>query len=281
VRGAVFALIENHYGVDILDEWALLPRWREFPVIVAPEQDAMSQTMVGALKEYVERGGRLLVSGAKSWERLGGHFLGVTAGKLEPARAYHVPAADGAAPLYSDPWRLVELSGARSLGHLGTSPLLDERLLPHPAATLHKVGRGAVAYIPGNVFRDFNHNRYPLTRSFVGAVMKALAGRMDIEAKAPMGVDVVLRRKGGRRIVHMINRCSGIPNQPHNGAIAEVPEVGPIQVRMKLERRPRKVRMALENTQLVWKYRKFGLGGVLTAEIPRFRIHAALVIIPG
>jgi hypothetical protein len=42
VQGATWALLENHYGVDIMDEWALAPRIAEFPLVVAPEQDRMS-----------------------------------------------------------------------------------------------------------------------------------------------------------------------------------------------------------------------------------------------
>ncbi len=118
---------------------------------------------------------------------------------------YHVPAADGTVPIFND-WRLIDLGGAKSLGLLGTTPLRDERLLPHPAATLNRVGRGAVGYVPCNVFRYFAASRYPLLRVFLGDVMRALAGRMEIEVEAPTYVDVVLRRQGSRRIVHLVNR---------------------------------------------------------------------------
>ena len=78
--------------------------------------------------------------------------------------------------------------------------------MPHPAATLNRVGRGAVAYIPGNLFRDFRHVRLPLVRAFVRQVLRALAGPMEIEVTAPTCLDVVLRQQGARRIVHLINR---------------------------------------------------------------------------
>ncbi|RPJ49658.1 MAG: hypothetical protein EHM21_06580, partial [Chloroflexi bacterium] len=63
VQGAVYSLLENHYNVDILDEWALLPRLKDFPVVVSPEQNDLSAEMVSALKEYTEQGGKLLLSG--------------------------------------------------------------------------------------------------------------------------------------------------------------------------------------------------------------------------
>jgi len=274
VKGAVFALLENHFGVDILDEWALLPRLAEFPVIVAPERHAMSPAMVAALKEYVRTGGRLIVSGAESFARFGSAFLGVTKGQIEKQGTYHIPAADGAVPLFSDPWRLVKPTTAQPIGRLGCSLLLDDKLVPHPAATINRVGRGAVAYIPAAIFRDFHHNRYPLTRVFVGAVVRKLAGRFGIEVAAPVCVDVALRRKGGATIVHLVNRSSGIPNQPNNGGIDEIPPVGPITITLRRQARPTSVTVGLEAHPSTWKY----TAGKLTITLSRVTIHAAVIV---
>lgn len=274
VQGAVFSLLESHYGVDILDEWALMPRLKEFPVVVAPEQDKMSDAMVRALQEYVRGGGRLLVSGPAAFDRFGGGFLGVKGGTLEAQATYHVPAGGGATPLHSAPWRLVTPTTAQAGCRLGKTPLLDDRQLPHPAFTVNRVGLGRVAYVPANLFRDFNRNRYPLTQRFVADVMKPLAGRLHIQVQAPIGTDVALRTQGRRRIIHLVNRCSGIPNQAANGAIDEIPEVGPVTVRLRTSRTPDKVTLALEKGDLAWKY----VSGVLTIKLACYRIHAAIVI---
>ncbi|MCK4375577.1 MAG: hypothetical protein KAX19_09615, partial [Candidatus Brocadiae bacterium] len=219
VEGATYSLLENHYGVDIMDEWALRPRLAEFPVVVAPEQDDMSDAMVEALKAYVRGGGKLLVSGAAAFERFGAGFLGVSRGRVESDATYHVPAADGSVPIFSESWRLVMARSARPIGRLGRTPLLGERLLPNPAAAVNRVGKGAVAYVSFDVFRFFARHRYPLVRAFVGEVARALAGRLPIHVTAPVCVDVVLRKKGGKRVVHLINRASGIPNRPNDGTV--------------------------------------------------------------
>ncbi len=285
VKGAAFALLENHFGVDIMDEWALLPRLSEFPVVVAAEQVNMSEEMVKALKGYVRAGGKLLVSGAAAYDRFGGAFLGVTKGRLVRQATYQIPAADGTVPLYSETWRLLRRRKADSsmpLGSwkllddksLGSSPLLDDKLLPHPAVTVNRVGRGAVAYVPADVFHDFQRNRYPLTRAFVGDVVRALAGRLDVAVKSPICVDVVLRRKGEKSIIHLINRSSGIPNQPENGAIDDIPTVGPVTVTMKVPRKPEKVSLAFEKGPLEWKHR----AGKITVTVPAVHVHAAVVV---
>jgi len=274
VEGAVYCALENHYGVDILDEWALLPRLTDFPVVIVPEQSALSEAMVVALKAYMQRGGKLLLTGAALFDRFGSDFLGVTAGDMAPSASYHLPAADGATPVYSANWRLLALAGARALCPLGATPLRDAFLLPHPGATLHRHGKGKVLYVPGDLFRDFAHNRYPLTRALVGELLRTLAGRLPIEVNAPICVDVVLRRQGRRSIIHLLNRASGIPNQPQNGAVDEIPPVGPITLILRRPTSPHKVRAAFEKADMPWSFS----AGTLTITVPSVHIHLAVVI---
>jgi hypothetical protein len=174
---------------------------------------------------------------------------------------------------------LVETATAKSLATMGLTPLRGEQLLARPAATLNRAGKGAVAYIPCNVFRDFHRSRYPLTRVFVHDAMRALAGRLQIDVKAPACVDVVLRRKGGKIIIHMINRSSGIPNLPNSGVIDEIPSVGPAAITLKLSGKPRNVRLAFEKAAIRWDYATGRKGGILRVSVPTVHIHAAVVVV--
>lgn len=274
VTGGTFAMLENHYGVDILDEWALLPRLNEFAIVVAPEQDNMSEEMVSALKDYVRGGGKLIVSGAAAFERFGSDFLGVNSAQTEEKKNYHLSVSDGAVPVYSEVWRMIEPTSAQPFGTLGTTPLLDERLLLYPAAAINNVGSGRVAYIPYSLFKAFAHAHYPMVRQFVGELAQALAGKMPIRVIAPVCVDVVLRRKNDQTLVHLVNRASGIANQPNDGAIDEIPFVGPITVQIDLPRAPESIRLAFEDAGFNWRYD----GETLTATLDRLHIHAAVVI---
>ncbi len=277
VEGAVLSLLENQYGVDILDEWALLQRISEFPVVVVPEQHKMSDTMVETLKKYVAEGGKLLLSGAAIFNRFGSDFLGVTDGEIVRNATYHLPADDGAVALYSDNWRLVELTGASALLTIGTTPLLDEYLLPNPGATIHRYGKGKVLYVPADIFRDFAHNRYPLTRVLIGKLLQQLAGKMDITVKCPTCVDIALRRQGNKQIIHLINRASGLPNVPNSGAIDEIPPVGPITITINRKTPPTKVQQAFESANLQWTYtpRK---NNTLKITLSQVHIHTAIVV---
>ncbi len=272
VQGAVFALLESSYGVDILDEWALLPRLAEFPVVVVPEQERMSDAMVAALKTYVEGGGRLLLTGSGMFDRFGEAFLGFRSLGIETDKTYAVMAADGDVPLFSKTWRLGEVTDAEMVSPLGRGCLLDDRLLSNPAAVVNGVGQGQVLYVPADLFRDFAHNRYPLTRRFAAALVDRLLPDPELRVEAPACVDVTLRRRGEITLVHLVNRVSGIPNTPGNGAVDELPAVGPVTLRWRLAVRPRAVNKVLENGDVTWAWSD----GLLTARLDHVHIHAAL-----
>lgn len=274
VKGAVYSLLENHYGVDVLDEWALLPRLFEFPAVVVPECHAMSEEMAVALKAYVRKGGKLVVSGAEVFDRLGAGFLGVTKGTVQKQKIFHVPATDGSVPLFSAAWRLVKPKNAIVAERLGTTPFLVDCLLSYPAATINRVGKGRVAYIPADIFRDFERNRYTLTRSFIGRIVEKTIGKLPIRVIAPVCIDVAMRKKGEKTIIHLINRLSGIPNQPNNGAIDEIPPAGPVTLTVLRPAKPTVVTAPLENGEIKWTYAK----GKLTVRLSHVRIHEAIVI---
>jgi hypothetical protein len=135
-----------------------------------------------------------------------------------------------------------------------------------------------VLYVPGDLFRDFARNRYPLTRALVGGLLRTLAGRLAVSVAAPVCVDVVLRRKKSKTIIHLVNRASGIPNQPNNGAIDEIPPVGPVTIRMRVPGKPPRVRLAFERGTLTTRYKPGKPLGPLTLSVSRVAIHAAVVV---
>ena len=274
VRGAVFALLEKHYGVDVLDEWALLPRLNEFPVVVVPERHALSDEMVAALKSYVEGGGRLMVSGSESFPTFGGKFLGVTKGKEVEETIYHIGTGKEAAPFYSDRWRLCKPTSAQTISPLIETAHPDEYQTRFPAATINKVGKGQVAYLPGGLFRAYQRDRSPLQREVLGAILSKVAPAFEITVDAPSCVDVALRRKKGQRIIHLVNRGTGLPNAAGAVAVDEIAPVGPITVKIKCKTAPQSVSLSFEDASVHTVFEK----GLLTVSIDTVHIHSALVI---
>ncbi len=78
LEGALHALLNLHYSVDILAEHQLGPRLKEFPLVVVPDSHKLTNEFRQALTDYVVAGGSLLLLGEKC-ARLFEPILGVDA----------------------------------------------------------------------------------------------------------------------------------------------------------------------------------------------------------
>jgi hypothetical protein len=271
VEGAVFSLLENQLSVDILDEWALLPRLAEFLLVVAPEQDRMSKEMATALAGYARGGGCLLVTGAASYERQAPDFWGARAVKTAEDKPYFVPVSGATFSALSKQWRLLKPQSAQPLGWLGTTPL---DLAPYPCAVLNHLEKGRVVYVPWDAFLYFRETRYPAVREWIGELVTALSPDFEIRVQASPLVDVILRRKGKRRLVHLVNRSTGLTLEGPAKAVAAIPPVGPVEIQMRVALPPQKVSLAGDKSSLEWGW----TDGKLWARVEEVAIHAAVVV---
>lgn len=276
VNGAVYLLLENHFHTDLCDEWALAPKLEGYPVVVVPEQDDLSEEMAVRLKEYVRQGGTLVLTGSGLFDRFGAEFIGAESVRVEADARRYVPDGDGGTvPLYSRAFRLLRPVTARGLLPLFTQWGVGGDEAGFPAAVLNRVGKGKVVYIPAAVARDYDFNRMPAIRAFFGLVLREAAVGTAVALNAPSWVDLTLRRSGEQLQIHLINRATGIPNLPNQGAVAEIPATGPLAFRLKTARKPRSVRGAWEHAaELEWSWEE----GVLSGILPQLRLYEAVLI---
>ncbi|WP_168735488.1 alpha-L-fucosidase [Cohnella fermenti] len=75
LEGALHALLESHYSVDILAEHMLENRLEEFALLVIPDAHALSDEFSRRVLAYVDGGGKLLLLGERC-ARLFGEALG-------------------------------------------------------------------------------------------------------------------------------------------------------------------------------------------------------------
>ena len=284
VEGATWLLSDCHYGVDILDEWAIRDKLADFPVVVVPEQIRMSDAMVDALKRYVQGGGRLFLTGVGMEQRFGLDFLGLKKMDATDKKLFHVPiGTQETTPIYSEQWGLMKTNASgRAFAALGDSPARGERLTGCPAVVFARHGKGTVAYMPADLFHYYQKNNYPDTRRFMAEVMKRLFPKPQVSVDAPVGVDFVARRRNGQLLLHFINRASGNPTSPRQGMIEEIPPLGPVRLSIRLEREPRKVTWHFEDSSALdwqWLPEKGGPGGRLAVTIAKVGIHGVLQIV--
>jgi hypothetical protein len=230
----------------------------------------MSEEMAQAVREYVAGGGKVLFTGAAMYERFDAAFWGARVVETETEATHFVPAADGSFAAWSKTWHRLQPRGGKALGRLGKTLLTDADLLPHPAAVLN--GAGTVAYVPWDLFRFYRETRYPLARAFVGELVAALGPELGMRVSAPVGVDIIRRKKGREEFIHLINRTSSPPTEPPATAVEEIPPVGPVELEIACAAPPSRVSLAGEKGDLEWGWAK----GTLYVTVPQVEIHAAV-----
>ncbi len=270
LEGALHALLELHYSVDILAEHQLLPRMDEFPLLVIPDAHRLDPVFQEEAVRYVRNGGRLLLLGEKS-ARLFEPLLGVRH-VGEPRRT----PAELATPIgpfsAGGIWQDIEVTTAEPFAF--RYPTRDFRRDESVAATIASYGKGKVAAVFGPVALAFYRSHHPALRLFIARLIEAIFPEPMVSIEAPPTVDLALRRTAdGRLSLHLLNR-SGFPVPDRYNFIDSIPPIGPIQVGLKLEQKPKAVFWYPEGRKLGWKWRK----GRLDIKIPSLHIHGILTI---
>ncbi len=263
-RGIVDALVESHYSVDVIPDWKLREAAQQYPCLVVPDWTNIGRQVRDLLLEYARAGGRLLLVGADNAllfrEALAVRFLG----EASDQRAY-VPGAEVFANMRGV-WVDVEPMGAFVLET--RFPTYDAMRDGKPAATLNAYGDGHIAAIYGPAGSAFAATHAPETRRLVARVL----GRIftpSFTIEGPPVVEAVLRRKGETSLLHLCN-AAGMQLASDYGAVDFVPPVGPLRLRLRMPRRPRRVSAEPGGRRLEGSWSD----GVWSGVLDRLEIHA-------
>jgi len=272
MEGAVHAVLENGFSVDILNEETLLARMADYPVVVVPEQEAVPEQVVDGLRKYVRAGGKVLLSGAHVAET----YPDLVGTEAVAGRRYGtswLPVNVGCATV-SGPWQAVKLRGATEI-----TPLLYQQepglnRTGSPAATLNRFGNGTVVAIYGPVFRSYYEAHYPRVRRFVGSVLDRLKSPELISLVGPWWIEMSARKKGDRTLIQFVNRSSAGHLAPNRHVVEAVPDTGPFSVTIPMDHEPTSCYTAPDEVGLEWAWND----GRLNATIGGLGIHNVLVI---
>ncbi len=270
LEGALQALLENHYSVDILAEHQLTPRLHDFPGVVIPDAPQLAPRFREILLQYVNHGGSLLLMGAKS-ARLFATGLGVEfIGEPEPVSA-ELASPSGVVNVNGD-WQKVTPLAAKILG--AYYPNRDYRQTGHVAASWIGLGAGKLGAVYGPLARQYFLSHHPVLRDFIGEIMTPLFPTPAVQIDGPPGIDIALRRtQAGQMSLHFLNRAN-MPVPDRYNFTDFIPTVGPIQVRWQVPKRPRQVQWVPDGIKLHWTWKD----GVLSVTIPSLHIHGVLVV---
>ncbi len=270
LEGALHALLNLHYSVDILAEHQLQPRLREFPLVVVPDSHKLSAGFLNALTDYVAGGGSLLLLGEKCARLfepvLGASLVGAPekAG-AELASASGVTNAEGV-------WQKAGPTTARAAGW--RYPTRDTGKDGEVAATVNAFGKGKVGAVYGPVASIYFRSHHPWLREFVGGLTRELFPAPAVEVEGPPGLDISLRTtRDGRLSVHLLN-TTGLPLPDRYGFTDFIPPLRDIEVTVRTPVRPVSVDWAPEGGRLDWSW----ADGLLRVTVPELEVHGVVVI---
>jgi hypothetical protein len=270
LEGALHALLNLHYSVDILAEHQLQPRLKEYPLVVVPGWPKLTDGFREALTAYVEHGGSLLLLGESS-ARLFTPILGAEF-KGEPARRSAELATPAGAVNADGAWQEVEVTTAKAAGFI--HPTRDTRKGGEVAATVQSFGRGRIAAVYGPVAAIYFSSHHPWLREFLGGLVRTLYPDPAVRVEGPGPIDVALRHTAdGRLSVHLLN-TSGLPIPDRYGFTDFIPAIENIRVTVKAPARPSSVTWVPEGGKLSWTWS----GGLLKVTVPRLEIHGVVVV---
>ncbi len=266
-RGSVDALLAAGYSVEIIPDWKLADV-AQYPVVVVPDWNDIGAAVREAVSGYARNGGTLILFGAANARELAA-LTGIRVTAVRERQSV-VPGDSGFASVRGA-WADVDPGSARVVGQ--RFPTYDTRANAAPGALAADCGSGKTVLIPGPIGTAYANFHAPALHEWLRAAM-ATVFRPMVEIEAPShGVEVSVRRKGERLLVHLTN-MTVMQAGPEFPVVDYVPPIGPLNVTVRLPARPSKVTWepganAVEST---WQ------DGVLRASIPRLEIHGVIAI---
>lgn len=272
MRGVLQALLDSQYSVEIVSQHHLSGRMGDYPLLVLPEWGTLNEDFRQELLAYVHNGGNLLVVGPNAAE-LFEKELGVRfSGELEPEATRWLEHAGILGGLSKNPFRPVSLNETtQPFGRLypDNDPIGPSQI----AASICNFGQGKLAGVYVNLGERYAHGAHYVLRRFLADLTKQLFPQPMVEVTGSHLVDVSLGQKDGRLMVNLVN-TAGPHGDPDVYAFDEIPPLGPLSIRLRLEQKPRRITLQPASTELAFTYQE----GVAQVLLPRLEIYDILVV---
>lgn len=273
MRGILQCLLDGQNVVDLVMEHHLAGRISQYPLLIYPEWRHIDPQFRVQLLDFVRKGGSLLVIGPEAVDLFAKELGIVWEGPAEQRvnglsiqrRLAGVNSLSRVAGLAPD---------ARPVGELRIGPgdVNDLDTPSVPAAAVRRLGNGLIGGVFLNLGERYVNGSTTVSRDFLQAMVRELFPEPLVEVTGSNAVDVSVQKTGGRTLIHLVNTAG-----PHSDSrvhvFDEIPEVGPLQVRIR-HARPREVTLQPGGERLAFRYE----AGVAEVQIPRLDIHRIIVL---
>jgi hypothetical protein len=232
-------------------------------LIVVPDWAQVGVATKASLVEYARKGGKLLVVGVENADLFSAELGVRVLGDAKQQSAF-LKGTDVLASV-NGVWLDVEPQQAKLLEH--RYPAHDTTRDAKCAATVNSLGQGQIAAIYGPLGTAYAAGHIPQIRQFIQRVVEKVFTPM-VQVQGPPTLEVSLRRKQGRLLLHIIN-CTGMQVSGEYVAGDFIPPVGPVRITVRLPQRPPKVTLEPGGQVIAGEY----ANGEWTGTVERLELH--------
>lgn len=310
VLGMYHALVESRVPFELLHEAFLTPdRMDRYRLLVLADAAALSDAQCGAIREYVERGGRVVATFSSSLcdergqrrgdfglaDLFGVSFSGKVDGPMQNSYlSLDADGANGRHPIlagFGDASRIIngvfriqvepKAQFPSPVTLIPTYPDLPMEdvypRVPHTATRevyLRETGKGRVVYFPWDIDRTFWE---VLCVDHLQLLRNAIAWAADepppADVQGPGLLDVTVWRQRQSMTVHLVNLTNPMMMK---GPVREVIPIGPQRVRVRLPAgvHARQVQLLTKGSHPPFEESR----GVLSLMVPSIDVHEVIAI---
>ena len=289
--GCVRMLLEGKYLFDVIDTLCPLDK---YSLVILPDSITLDGALTDKLRAFTSRGGKVLATGRSGTDRSGAftldfgcEFKGETAHRPVYFRPYFDLGVLGnsAFVIYEQAYDISPRPGAK-VPIVREDPYFDRSTFAFsshqhtpndPSARFPAACFGADgACIAADIFAEYAHKGSLVSKLLVFGILDELLGeKKTLVTDLPScGVATLMDQKAEKRLVaHFLYAC---PVKRGNGVevIEDIVALSGVRASVRLEGRPKRVRLAPENADLPFTYEN----GRLSFTLEKLDMRAMVVI---
>ncbi|MEX2564597.1 MAG: alpha-L-fucosidase [Cyclobacteriaceae bacterium] len=274
MEGIANMLLDGQHSVEILMDHKMKELMQKYPLIVIPEWEAFDKEIKEQLLDYVETGGNVLVIGAKTVKEFE-PLLAVTLMGEDTTTQINIgdKGLGGIAGIKTQWQPVISNAGTEEIGHVYSQR--DYRYATdYPVATINNYGKGNIAALYLDMSAAYNTYRNPVFNELINQLIERLFPDATLKVKGSDQVHVVLGKKGGNILVHLIN-SSGEHFNRNVLAYNELRLTPPLTINLKVEEKPKAVKLQPMNKILDFEYRN----NRIELMIPPVEVHSIIEVV--
>ncbi len=272
LQGALYALLDNQYPVEILMEHHLSEKMNQYPLIIIPECDSIGSSLLNELRTYLNEGGNLLIIGTET-AGIFANELGIQSANTSEEKTTFISASNRLGSIRSPLLALEFKSDSKVLSHF--YDVCDYSYKSKTiSSSVRYVGKGKIAAIYFNAGTSYSQFKTPVIRDFIAETIEQLSPEKMVTVTGSHLVHVALNSLNGKTYVNLINVAGEHTNQSAIG-YDQIPELHDLTVSIKTPVKPSKIILQPEEKELDFSFAE----GKSTVLVQKLAIHSILEVI--